>query len=543
MFGFSRFALVTLLAIVAFVQGALAVTPLKEGDRVVIYGDSITQQRLYSRYLQQYIYCRYPNLRVKFYNAGWSGDRAPGALARLQRDVLSLNPTVVTLFFGMNDGGYKKLEDATVQTYRDAMEGIIKALQAKNIRVIVFTPGCVDYDRKKNLGDCEYNKTLEALGEAGRELAGKYHCDFVDVIHPMLQFQREQKATQATFTMIPDAVHPDAKGHLVMACQMLTAFAEPMPALGEADIATGATTGALHIENKSANSVTLKATTGVPFWIDPESVPTARECGMFEFACPTLTVKGLPAGTYRVLAEGVPAGDFTAAELAGGVRLLLPTTQGKQLHDLTATKENNYYSLWREVRLPLANVTNVQKAVDAMMSADDVMHATTHEIAAGGSQVTIAISPKPEGVNLALGKSYECNDPNKFNWGIGGLTNGSWEASNKGCFASGDAAAFPKTATIDLEAPQAINSIVIGVPPFGATKTIEVSTSVDGKTFTPVSSQVFEQKKEARKTFDFAPAQARYVRLTYPDHYADGNGFSPNFVFTTEVEVYGKPAK
>ncbi|MFG0249095.1 MAG: hypothetical protein ACF8OB_09440, partial [Phycisphaeraceae bacterium JB051] len=33
---------------------ARAQTPLKDGDRVVIYGDSITQQRLYSRYLQQY---------------------------------------------------------------------------------------------------------------------------------------------------------------------------------------------------------------------------------------------------------------------------------------------------------------------------------------------------------------------------------------------------------------------------------------------------------------------------------------------------------
>ncbi|HAF21319.1 MAG TPA: GDSL family lipase, partial [Blastocatellia bacterium] len=33
---------------------------LKDGDRVVFYGDSITEQRLYTAYIQQYVYLRYP---------------------------------------------------------------------------------------------------------------------------------------------------------------------------------------------------------------------------------------------------------------------------------------------------------------------------------------------------------------------------------------------------------------------------------------------------------------------------------------------------
>jgi hypothetical protein len=154
------------------------------------------------------------------------------------------------------------------------------------------------------------------------------------------------------------------------------------------------------------------------------------------------------------------------------------------------------------------------------------------------SAVAFTVTQRPSGANLALNMKYDCSDPNGYNWGIGGLTDGSWEASAAHCFASNDKNAFPKTATIDLQQPAKIASIVVGTPVFGATKTIQVSVSADGATYTPVGEHVFTQKAEGKYTYAFPPTLARYVRLTYPDHYDDGNGYSPNFVFTTEAEVY-----
>ena len=92
-----------LLGLLVLSSLARAEPVLKAGDRVVLYGDSITEQRQYTRFIQQYIQCRYPELKVNFYNAGWSGDTAGGGFGRLERDVLLLKPTVVTLFFGMKD--------------------------------------------------------------------------------------------------------------------------------------------------------------------------------------------------------------------------------------------------------------------------------------------------------------------------------------------------------------------------------------------------------------------------------------------------------
>ena len=139
--------------------------------------------------------------------------------------------------------------------------------------------------------------------------------------------------------------------------------------------------------------------------------------------------------------------------------------------------------------------------------------------------------------NLALGKAYTSSDPNAHNYGIGALTDGSWNTDGQ-AFATNDGPTFPKTATIDLGKTAMIGQVLLGVPSYGSTETITVAVSTDGKAFKDVGSTVFSQNKSERHLFNFAPVDARYVRLTYPDHYDKEAGYPANFVFTSEVEVY-----
>jgi len=149
-----------------------------------------------------------------------------------------------------------------------------------------------------------------------------------------------------------------------------------------------------------------------------------------------------------------------------------------------------------------------------------------------------AATPTAEaGVNLALHKTYVSSSTNKSGWDVG-LTDGSFEKNRLHTYATDRDDAFPKTVVIDLEQPAALGSIVVGVPPFGGTKTIEVAISVDGKSFTTVGSHKFAQHQEVRYTYSFAETSARYVRLTFPDHWEDGAGNSPNYIFVEEVEAY-----
>ena len=79
---------------------------LKKGDVVVVMGDSITEQRLYSNYLEIWCQTRFPSYNLVFRNVGIGGDRSTGGNGRFKRDVLPFKPTVLTVDFGMNDGNY-----------------------------------------------------------------------------------------------------------------------------------------------------------------------------------------------------------------------------------------------------------------------------------------------------------------------------------------------------------------------------------------------------------------------------------------------------
>jgi len=83
---------------------------LKKGDRLAICGDSITEQKMYSRIMEDYLTVCVPELGITVRQYGWSGERAPGFLARMTNDCLRFHPTIATTCYGMNDHEYHAYE-------------------------------------------------------------------------------------------------------------------------------------------------------------------------------------------------------------------------------------------------------------------------------------------------------------------------------------------------------------------------------------------------------------------------------------------------
>lgn len=151
--------------------------------------------------------------------------------------------------------------------------------------------------------------------------------------------------------------------------------------------------------------------------------------------------------------------------------------------------------------------------------------------------LAIAQQTTPAPTNLALNKTFVSSDPNMSGWNKG-LTDGVWMGAGGTVFATGSTNTFPKTATVDLETPTSIGYVGVGVPAYGSTKTVNVSVSTDGTTFTDVGSYVFSTKKEERHLFTFPATTARYVRLTYADHYDEMVQYPVAHSFTSELAVY-----
>ncbi len=152
-----------------------------------------------------------------------------------------------------------------------------------------------------------------------------------------------------------------------------------------------------------------------------------------------------------------------------------------------------------------------------------------------------SLSAAPE--NLALHRDYVSSAPNVHGWDKPGLTDGVWGVDEATCYATDESPDFPKNVTVDLGASHSFTTVVVGVPPFGSTKTVEVSDSVDDVTFTPFGSHVFQTGEAQRAVLTSPQVNARYVRLTYPDHYAERHGGYPStHALTSELEVYDGPA-
>ncbi len=143
--------------------------------------------------------------------------------------------------------------------------------------------------------------------------------------------------------------------------------------------------------------------------------------------------------------------------------------------------------------------------------------------------------------NLALKAPYESSAPNTRGWDTPGLTDGKIGGDNKTCYATDDSDNFPKTVTIDLGDEVPFSTVVVNIPPFGSTKTVEVSTARTDNKFTR-SEKGLHSGQGPAEVLTGPKTTARFVRLTYPDHYKEEKGYTSTFAFTSEVEVYNGTA-
>lgn len=542
---------------------------LRDGDRVVFYGDSITDQRQYTNFVEYYVVTRFPTMNVRFTHSGWGGDRVGGGGGgpidlRLQRDVLPYKPTVMTIMLGMNDASYRAFDQGIFDTYTRGYTNILDTVKKAlpDVRFTLIQPSPYDDVTRAPGFTGGYNSVLVRYGDWIKETAAKNQQGVADLntsVVAMLAKANAADPAQAQ-KIIPDRVHPGPGGHLIMAAALLKAWNAPA-LVARVSIDAGKKS-VVKAENTKVNDLTKKGDSvswdqidaALPMIVDPSDPVVALSIKSSDFTetlnQEPLTVTGLtPTRRYTLTIDGREVGDFTGAEWAQGINLAtLPTPMAQQaLQVLSLTRQHNdeHFRRWRELQVPYSNRSQaVQQALPPLLAALDAEEEQTvlkQRAAAQPKSHRFEIGPAlppPAGANLALNKPYEVSDPNRYNYGIGGLTDGSFSGEGPHTFATGDVDAFPKTATINLGTTTSINAVIVGMPAFGSTKTVDVSVSTDGEKFTKVGSYVFSLRREEKHIYRFAATNARYVRLTYPDHYDEEVGYNRNFSFTSEVEVY-----
>ena len=203
---------------------------LKVGDKLAICGDSITEQKMYSRIMETYLTVCVPQLKISVRQHGWSGETADGFLRRMKADCLRFSPNVATTCYGMNDYRYRPADEAVDRTYCEKYTAVVDTFKAAGVRVVLGSPGCVGKVAswvKTASGTLEeHNLHLCKLRDIDIDIAAHEDVRFADVFWPLFieGFAARQKYGADYALSGHDGVHPGWAGHLVMAYAYLKAL-------------------------------------------------------------------------------------------------------------------------------------------------------------------------------------------------------------------------------------------------------------------------------------------------------------------------------
>jgi hypothetical protein len=333
---------------------------LQKGDRLAICGDSITEQKMYSRVMETYLTVCVPELGVTVRQYGWGGEKADGFWRRMTNDVLGFKPTIATTCYGMNDHAYRPYQNWIGWTYRSNQLGVVESFKDNGVRVVLGSPGCVG--KRPWWGDTNattdrLNQNLCTLRNIDIEIAEQQGTAFADVFWPMLVAGWEAQQKYGTNYAIAggDGVHPGWAGSFVMA----HAFLRAMGLDGEigtytVDLSSGNASASPGHEVVSAKKgeVQIKSTR-YPFCATGDvksdaSIRSAMTLIPFNHELNRLTLKvnNASAQNYKVT-WGSADKSYSAAQLAEGVNLAAdfavnPFSKAFDKVDAAVTAKQNY---------------------------------------------------------------------------------------------------------------------------------------------------------------------------------------------------------
>jgi lysophospholipase L1-like esterase len=360
----------------------------KDGDRIVFLGDSITEQRLYTTYIEAYTLTRHPEWKLFFRNVGWGGDTSwlrqrahpdekqlfaadeasqqkmvEDSVGRgLRRDVLPLKPTAITIKFGMNDFSYQKFREDIFKAYVRSQSELAKVLEANGARVAFLTPQPIEDKRPDPHKDVK-NQSLRQFSDGLKEVSAKLGATFVDQFDPyMAIMMRERAADPAAFVGGGDAVHPGPAGHTIMAWAVLKGLgATALVSRAEIDGAAGKVLASegCQVTNLKAEQGTVafdRVDAALPMPIDPKAEPALKLAPILQDLDQyELKVTGLPAGDYGLSIDGESVGKASSEDLAKGWNLATTagpiTKQAQEVLAMVFQKNNLFYQRWRAVQL------------------------------------------------------------------------------------------------------------------------------------------------------------------------------------------------
>lgn len=201
--------------------------------KIVTLGDSITRgvrpgvepTETFSWMLGADLRAR--GINAETINVGIGGEQTNQALVRLERDVVSQQPTFVLIMYGTNDSYQYKDEKTprlTKEQYRNNLTDLVRKLRASGATPVLMTPPRWGKSAKNGVGE-DPNLLLTEYLRGCREVAEDEKVPLVD--HFQIWTDAEANGTDIS-GWTTDLCHPNPEGHRKLADAILPVMMESL---------------------------------------------------------------------------------------------------------------------------------------------------------------------------------------------------------------------------------------------------------------------------------------------------------------------------
>ena len=329
---------VVLVLMVAGVAAAAESFVIRDGDRVVIYGDSISagmDYQYWPRYFEAYLRTRYPAWTTQVWNRSRGGDTAHN-LERFKRDCLSLKPDVILFNMGMNDGGSTPVIAPGLRRYAESLKTVAALAREVNpqVRLVLISP--LLYEARASGAMPFYPYVLRSYAREERDIARRLGLRYLDLNRAYGEAMGLADGLYPnTLAFSADGVHPATMGgHLFIAGLVLRGLGAggdlAVVSLDAANLkpaATGARVekvelreGVLSFE-RTLDALPFPVVAGTRGLVYRDRAVASVIEVADDLNRDELRVTGLPAKAYALRIDDRPIAELSTEELAEGVNL------------------------------------------------------------------------------------------------------------------------------------------------------------------------------------------------------------------------------
>ncbi len=201
---------------------------LKKGDRIIFFGDSLTQlagqdapkqhvTKGYVRLVRETLQEKHKDKGIEVDWVATGGHTVPDLLKRVEKDVIAKKPTIVVIQIGCNDA-----RRIPKDTFKSGLEELFEKLQKERIQVVLCSLTSVG---EKHDGTNKDDPNLDGFAVVAREIAKAKNLPLNDLRKAFIEYWKKNNPDNKPNGFLTyDGNHWNDTGHKFVAEQMLKKF-------------------------------------------------------------------------------------------------------------------------------------------------------------------------------------------------------------------------------------------------------------------------------------------------------------------------------